>query len=152
MNSSALSREIGFDQLDGDIELRDAAFGAGLRRSDLAVIAVAFAGAVAAAAIVATGGVVRDPTTVATVLVANIAALALAGVIWRRGRPASAFGTLLLAEGVLVFISSLAGSSNSVVHLIGMLGGWAAGLGATWLLLSFPSSRLSGAAWIVMWV
>jgi signal transduction histidine kinase len=150
MNSSAVSRELAFDQLDGDIELRDAAFGAGVRQSDLVVIAVAFAGAFAAAAIVATGGVTTDPTMVATVLVANIAALALGGLIWRRGRPTSSFGNLLLAEGVLVLISSLAGSSSSVVHLVGMLGGWAAGLGATWLLLSFPGSRLDGGARIVM--
>lgn len=150
MSSSVVSREIGFDQLDGDIELRDAAFGAGLRKSDLAVIAVATAGALAAAAIVATGNVTSDPTTVATVLVANIAALALGGLIWRRGRPTSSFGNLLFAEGVLVFVSSLSGSANSVVHLIGMLGGWAAGLGATWLLLSFPGSRVEGTAWVVM--
>jgi signal transduction histidine kinase len=150
MNSSAVSRELAFDQLDGDIELRDAAFGAGVRKSDLAVIAVAVAGASAAAAIVATGGVTTDPTMVATVFVANIAALALGGLIWRRGRPASSFGNLLLAEGVLVLVSSLAGSSSSVVHLIGMLGGWAAGLGATWLLLSFPGSRIEGAARIVL--
>ena len=150
MNSSAVSRELAFDQLDGDIELRDPAFGAGVRKEDFAVIALAFAGAAVAAAIVATGGVTSDPTTVATVLVANIAALALGGLIWRRGRPASSFGNLLLAEGVLVFVSALSGSANSVVHLIGMLGGWAAGLGATWLLLSFPGSRVTGAAWIVM--
>ena len=121
-----------------------------MRRSDLVVIAVAFAGASAAAAIVATGGVSSDPTTVATVLVANIVALALGGLIWRRGRPSSSFGNLLFAVAVLVFVSSLSGSSNSVLHLIGMLGGWAAGLGATWLLLSFPGSRLGGAARIVM--
>jgi signal transduction histidine kinase len=150
MISSAVSREIGFEQLDGDIELRDAAFGAGLRKPDLVVIAFAFAAATAAAAIVAAGGVTSDPTTVATVLVANIAALALGGLIWRRGRPASSFGNLLLAEGALIFVSSLSGSANSVVHLIGMLGGWAAGLGATWLLLSFPGSRIAGAARIVM--
>ena len=150
MTSSAVLREIGFDQLDGDIELRDAAFGAGLRRSDLSVIVVAFAGAAAAAAIVATGGVTSDPTTVATVLVANIAVLAVGGLIWRRGRPQSSFGNLLFAEGMLVFLSSLSGSANSVVHLIGMLGVWAAALGATWLLLSFPASGVSGAARIVM--
>jgi signal transduction histidine kinase len=150
MSSSIISRELGFDQLDGDIELRDPAFGAGVRRSDLAVIAVAFAAATVAAAIVATGGVTTDPTTVATVLVANIAALALGGLIWRRGRPASSFGNLLLAEGALVFLSSLSGSGNSGVYLLGMLGGWAAALGATWLLLSFPGSRIDGAARIVM--
>ena len=109
MNSSAVSRDSAFDQLDGDIERRDAAFGAGVRRSDLVVSAVAFAAASAAAAIVATGGVASDPTTVATVLVANIAALALGGLLWRRGRPTSFFGNLLLAEGLLVFVSSLVG-------------------------------------------
>jgi len=150
MNSSAVSREPAFDQLDGDIELRDPAFGGGVRNADVVVIAVALAAASAAAAIVATGGVASDPTTVATVLVANIATLAVGGLIWRRGRPASSFGNLLLAEGVLVFVSSLSGSANSGAHLIGMLGGWAAGLGATWLLLSFPGSRVGGLTWIVM--
>ncbi len=150
MNSSAVSRDSAFDQLDGDIERRDAAFGAGVRRSDLVVGALAFVAASAAAAIVATGGVVSDSTAVATVLVANIAALALGGLLWRRGRPTSFFGNLLLAEGLLVFVSSLSGSANSVLHLIGMLGGWAAGLGATWLLLSFPGSRLGRGARIVL--
>jgi signal transduction histidine kinase len=150
LNTFAVSRGAALDQLDPELELRDAAFGAGVQRSDLAVIAVAFAGASAAAAIVATGGVSSNPTTVATVLVANIAALAVGGLIWRRGRPSSSFGNLLLAEGMLVFLSSLAGSPSSVLHLIGMLGGWAAGVGATWLLLSFPGSRLGGAARIVL--
>ncbi len=62
--------------------------------------------------------------------------------IWRRGRPASLFGNLLLAEGVLVFVSSLSGASSPALYLIGMLGVWAAALGATWLLLAFPGSRL----------
>jgi signal transduction histidine kinase len=150
LTRSAVSREFASEQRELDLELRDAAFGSGVRKSDLAVIAVALVGASAAAAIVATGGVTSDPTTVATVLVANIVALAVGGLVWRRGRPLSPFGDLLLAMAVLVFVSSLAGSPNSVLHLIGMLGGWAAGLGATWLLLSFPGSRLGGAARIVM--
>jgi signal transduction histidine kinase len=150
LNRSAVSREVASEQLELEIELRDAAFGTGVQKSDLVVLAVAFAGASAAAAIVATGGVSSAPTTVATVVVANIAALALGGLIWRRGRPSSSFGNLLLAMAVLVFVSGLSGSTNSVLHLIGMLGGWAAGLGATWLLLSFPGSRLGGAAAVVM--
>jgi signal transduction histidine kinase len=150
MSSSVVSRELAFDQLDGDIELRDAAFGAGVRRSDLVVIAVAVAAASSSAAIVANGGVISDPTTAAVVLVANIAALAVGGLIWRRGRPWSSFGNLLQAEAILIFLSSLSGSPNSVLHLIGMLGAWAAALGATWLLLAFPGSRPAGAARIVM--
>ena len=86
----------------------------------------------------------------AAVLVANIVTLALGGLVWRRGRPSSLFGNLLLAEGVLVFVSSLSGSPNSTLYLIGMLGVWASALGATWLLLAFPGSRIGGAAWVVM--
>ena len=150
MNSSAFSRGVALEQLDLETELRDAAFGTSLKKSDLVVIAVAAAGAAAAAAIVATGGVASEPTAFAAVLVANIATFALGGLVWRRGRPASVFGSLLLAQGVLVLVSSLAGSSVPALYLIGMLGVWAAGIGATWLLLAFPGSRVGGAAWIVM--
>jgi len=150
LNRSAVSRGAALAQLDGDIESRDSAFGTALQKSDLAVIAVAFAGASAAAVIVATGGVAREPTAFAAVLVANIATLALGGLVWRRGRPSSVFGNLLLAEGALVLISSLAGSPNSVLHLIGMLAVWGVAIGATWLLLVFPGSRVAGAGRFVI--
>jgi signal transduction histidine kinase len=150
LNRSAVSREFASQQPELDAELRDSAFGTGLQKSDLAVIVLAFAGAAAAAAIVATGGVATEPTTTAAVLVANIATFALGGLVWRRGRPASVFGTLLLIEGFLVFVSSLSGSSVPVLFLIGMLGAWAAALGATWLLLAYPGARPGGAAWVVM--
>jgi signal transduction histidine kinase len=148
LKRSAVSR--GAAQLDRDIELRDPAFGTALRKSDLAIIAVAFAAASAAAAIVATGGVASEPTAFAAVLVANIATLALGGLVWRRGRPSSVFGSLLLAEGVLVFLSSLSGSPSSGLHLAGMLGVWATAIGATALLLVFPGSRLDGAGRVVL--
>jgi signal transduction histidine kinase len=148
LNRSAVSRGAAFEQ--PELELRDSAAGTRLHRADLAVIVLACAAASAAAAIVATGGVVGDPTAFAAVLVANITTLAVGGVAWRRGRPASLFGYLLLGEGLLVFVSSLSGSPNSVVHLIGVLGIWATAFGATWLLLVFPGSRPSTAGWIVM--
>ena len=147
---SAVSRGVGFEQLELDVELRDSAFGTPLRGSDLAAIVAAFACAAAAAAIVATGGVAGEPSLFAAVLVANIVTLALGGLVWRRGRPSSLFGYLLLAEGVLVFVSSLSGSPSSILYLIGMLGVWAAALGATWLLLAFPGSRLGRVGWVVM--
>jgi signal transduction histidine kinase len=150
LNHSAVSRGAGLGHLDLETELRESAFGTSLEKSDVAVIAIAFAGAAAGAAIVATGGVVSESTAFAAVLVANIATLALGGLVWRRGRPSSAFGNLLLVEGALVVLSSLAGASDSVLYLIGMLAVWAVALGATWLLLAFPGSRVTGAAWIVM--
>jgi signal transduction histidine kinase len=148
LNRSAVSR--GPAQVDGDIELRDPALGTALQKSDLAIIAVAFAAASSAAAIVATGGVASEPTAFVAVLVANIATLALGGLVWRRGRPSSVFGGLLLAEGVLVFVSSLSGSPSSGLHLVGMLGVWATAIGATALLLVFPGSRLDRAGWVVL--
>jgi signal transduction histidine kinase len=138
------------EQSDLDTELRDYAFGTRLRRSDLAVIALACAGAAAAAAIVATGDVLTDPTAFAAVLVANIVTLVVGGLAWRRGRPSSLFGYLLIAEGLLVFVSGLSGSPDSVLHLIGVLGIWATAFGATWLVLVFPGSRPGAAGWIVM--
>lgn len=147
---SAASQGLGFEQLELDLELRHSAFGTGLRRSDLGVIAIAFAASAGAAAIIATGGVVGEPSLFAAVVVANIVTLALGGLIWRRGRPTSLFGNLLLGEGLLVFLSSLSASSVSILYLIGMLGVWAAALGATWLLLAFPGSRLGRGAWLVM--
>src|SRR5262245_55858129 len=111
---SAVSRDLDLDLLDVEIGPRDPAFGTPLRWSDLAIAAVALAGAAAAVAVVATGGVAADPSTFAAVLVANVLALAGGGLLWRYGRPTSAFGYLLLGEAVLVLVSSLAGSSSPV--------------------------------------
>ena len=122
MNRFAVSRGAAFEQLDLDFELRDSIFGTRLQKADLAVIVLACAAASAAAAIVATGGVVGDSNAFAAVLVANIVTLAVGALAWRRGRPSSLFGYLLLAEGLLVFVSSLSGSPDSVLHLIGVLG------------------------------
>ena len=106
--------------------------------------------AAAAAAIVVTGGVVTYPTAFAAVTVANIVVLALAGLLWRHGRPSSAFGTLLLIEGLLVTLTALSGSPVPGVYFVGILAGWAAGLGLTWLLLAYPGIRPRGTAWVVM--
>lgn len=131
---------------------RNPAFGTPLRTFDLAVAAVAVAGSCVAVAIIATGGVAADPTTFAAVLVANVVTLTVGGLLWRHGRPSSSFGYLLLAEAGLSLVSALAGSAAPAVYLVGLLGAWAAALGATWLLLVFPGTRPRGAAWIVMWI
>jgi signal transduction histidine kinase len=150
LNRSAVNSGFDLKSLDVDIGPGDRGFGTPFRKSDLAVVAVALAGACAAVAIVATGGVARDATAFTAVLVANIATYALGGLVWRHGRPSSAFGNLLLAQGLLVIFASLAGSPNAALHLVGILAGWAAALGLTWLLLAFPGVRLRGAASIVM--
>jgi signal transduction histidine kinase len=150
LSTYAANQEFSVEPLGIDTELQDSALGTGLKKSDLAVIAVACVAAAGAAAIVTTGGVVTEATAFAAVLVANILTLAFGGLVWRHGRPASLFGNLLLAEGVLVFVSSMLGSPVAFLHLVGLLGLWATALGVTWLLLVFPGWRLDGAAWLVM--
>ena len=117
---------------------------------DVAVGVGTFVAACGATTLVLTGGAATNPTTIAAVLVANMATYALAGVLWRHGRPSSSFGTLLLVEGLLIGLTSLSGSSVSGVYLVGVLAGWAAALGATWLVLAYPGARPRGKAWIVV--
>jgi signal transduction histidine kinase len=147
---SAFNREPKLDLLDVELGPRDPAFGTPLRTADLAVAAVAVAGAVAAVLVVSTGGVASNATAFAAVLAANIVTYALAGLLWRHGRPTSAFGALLFGEMGLIILTSLAGSSVPVLYLVGILAGWAAALGATWLILAFPGTRPRGGAWIVI--
>ena len=150
MNQLAVSQSIPVQALDDEASVGSPLFGWRLGPSDLAVAGATLVGAGVAAAIVLTGGVATDRTALAAVLVANVAALGVSGQLWRRARPASSFGMLLLAEGALVVVSSLAGASASGLYLVGVLGGWAAALGATWLLVVFPRTRPVGAGWIVI--
>src|SRR5262249_20119619 len=62
----------------------------------------------------------------------------------------SRVGTLLLLEGLLVAFSSLAGSRNPGVHVVGFLAGCAAAIGVVWLVVAFPRTRPKGAGWAVV--
>jgi signal transduction histidine kinase len=147
---AVVSRGVAFDQLGGDIELRQSAFGGVLQRSDRAILAATLAAICGATVIITTGGVASQPSVFAAVLVANVATYVLGGLLWRHGRPYSAFGTLLLVEGLLQAVASLVGSPVSGLYLVGILTGWAAALLATWMLLAFPGASLRGKPWLVM--
>jgi signal transduction histidine kinase len=148
----AATKSISADALDDQIGLRDAAFGGGPSRSDLAIAGLAVIGAGAAATIVLAGGVVPNPMLSAATLIANIVTLAVAGLLWRHGRPSSLLGTLLLAEALLIGLSALAGSPTSGIYLVGIFAGWAGSIGITWLLVSFPGVLPRGAARNVLWL
>ncbi len=150
MNRSAVSQGAGLGQLDLETELRESAFGGVLQRSDRVILAVGLAAIAAATVIITTGGVASQPSVFAAVLVANIATYFLGGLLWRHGRPYSAFGTLLLLEGLLQAAAAFVGSPVAGLYVIGILAGWAAALLATWLLLAFPGANLRGKPWIVM--
>ncbi len=61
---------------------------------------------------------------------------------WHR-RPAERFGRLLVVVGVGCFLSTLAESDDSLLYSIGRVSAWAIEVGLIWLVLAFPSGRLS---------
>ena len=61
---------------------------------------------------------------------------------WREGTHAR-FGRLLVIAGVAWFVASLSTSSNEVLHSIGRIAGWYVEAGLVYLVLAFPSGRLT---------
>jgi signal transduction histidine kinase len=61
---------------------------------------------------------------------------------WHR-RPAERFGPLLVALGFGWFFTTLAESGNGVVYSVGRVAGWVVELGLVYLILAFPSGRLT---------
>jgi signal transduction histidine kinase len=61
---------------------------------------------------------------------------------WRGGTHAR-FGVLLLLAGGGWFLASLSSSSNEVLYSIGRVAGWTVEAGLIYLILAFPSGRLT---------
>jgi signal transduction histidine kinase len=61
---------------------------------------------------------------------------------WHR-RPEERFGPLLVAVGFGWFVTTLAESGNGVLYSVGRVAGWAVEVGLVYLILSFPSGRLT---------
>jgi signal transduction histidine kinase len=61
---------------------------------------------------------------------------------WREGTHAR-FGRLLVIAGVAWFLGSFSTSSNEVLHSIGRIAGWYVEAGLVYLILAFPSGRLT---------
>jgi len=121
-----------------------------VRRDELVLAGVGVALAAAAAAVVASAGVVVDPDGFALLLVANVLGFVLAGIMWRRSRPRSSYGTLLVAFGFLLAFGALAGASQPLLFSLGVLLDAPIALFAWWLILSFPSGRLGRSGRLVM--
>jgi signal transduction histidine kinase len=150
VNRAGVEQSPPIEAFDDEVGLDDPAFRSALGRRDVLVVAAALVGASVAVGIVVTGEVAMDHVAFAALLAANILTLALGGLLWLHGRPASAFGYALLGLALLVVLSSFTGSSASVVYLVGILSGWVAALAVSWLLLAFPGVHPSGAGWVVM--
>ena len=83
-----------------------------------------------------------------TALVASVRALMVAVPVavgcyaWHR-RPTERFGPLLIVAGFLWFLTTLAESDSSVVYSVGRVAAWFVEVQLIYLILSFPSGRLS---------
>ena len=67
--------------------------------------------------------------------------------LYAHGRPPfSRFGTLLIGVGVVWFLATLSGSPDSVVYSVGRVVAWPAELAIVYVILAFPTGRLTDRA------
>ena len=98
---------------------------------------------VVAAAIAATSDLPTNPTAAAIARALMVAVPISVGLYaWHR-RPDERFGPVLVAAGFGWFLTTLAESGDSLVYSIGRVSGWVVEIGLVWLILSFPSGRLT---------
>ena len=115
------------------------------RLSRRAAFGIATAGGVLAglAALVALTGDLPHEVALAEKQAIIVAVPIAVGVYaWRDGTHAR-FGRLLVIAGVAWFVASLSTSSNEVLHSIGRIAGWYVEAGLVYLVLAFPSGRLT---------
>lgn len=110
-----------------------------------ALLALAATGVVLAslAAVVALAGDMPHEVALAerqALIVATPIAVGL--YAWREGTHAR-FGRLLVLAGGAWFLAALSTSSNEVLYSIGRIAGWAVEAGLIYLILAFPSGRLT---------
>ncbi|HWN22260.1 MAG TPA: ATP-binding protein [Gaiellaceae bacterium] len=108
------------------------------------VAAVVVAGITAALTI--SGDVLVRPGWFALFAGYNVIAFAAVGLLWRRRRPASRVGLLLLLLAGLLAVVSLQGASSSLAFSIGVLFDPVSALVAWYLVLTYPASSLRRAA------
>jgi hypothetical protein len=92
------------------------------------------------------GGVLVRPGWFAVFAAYNVVAFAGVGLLWRRRRPLSHVGLVLLLLAVALAVVSLQGTSWSLGFSVGVLFDPIAALLAWYLLLSYPAVRLTRAA------
>ncbi len=102
---------------------------------------VSMAAAVGAAAIAASGP--DDAALVALARAAIVGVPMAVGLYTWQTRPNERFGLLLAAAGAGLFVTTLAETSDSLLYSIGRASGWLVELLVVYLILAFPSGRLS---------
>ncbi len=106
-------------------------------------VSVALIVAAGVVTVVATGDVLVWTGWFALFSAYNVLAFTGAALLWLRLRPRSGVGGVLLALAALTALQSLQGSSSSIAFSLGVLADPFTALAAWYLLLAFPSVRLS---------
>ena len=96
-----------------------------------------------AAGIAASSDLPTNPTAAAIARALMVAVPIAVGLYAWHTRPDERFGPILVAAGFGWFLTTLAESSDSLVYSIGRVAGWIVEIGLVWLILSFPSGRLT---------
>src|SRR5687767_3533072 len=112
----------------------------------LAACALVSMAAVIGAAVIAAAGPADHSSAVALARAAIVGVPIAVGLYTWQTRPNERFGLLLAAMGAGLFVTTLAETSDSVLYSIGRVAGWLVELLVVYLILSFPSGRLSTAA------
>jgi signal transduction histidine kinase len=115
------------------------------RLSGRAVFAIAATGGLlaAVAALVALTGDMPHDVSLAERQALIVAVPIGVGLYAWRERTHARFGRLLVLAGYAWFLAALAGSSNEVLYSIGRVTGWFVEAGLIYLMLAFPSGRLT---------
>ena len=97
----------------------------------------------AGAALIALGGGMPSRIALAERHALSVAAPIAVGIYaWRDGTHAR-FGRLLILAGVAWFVASFSASNVGVLHSSGRVAGWVVEAGLIYLILAFPSGRLT---------
>jgi signal transduction histidine kinase len=112
------------------------------KRALLALGAMGALLAAAAAAVALNGGMPQKVFLAERQVLIVATPIAVGIYAWREGTHAR-FGRLLVMAGVGWFLVALSSSSDSLLYSIGRVAGWTVEAGLVYLMLAFPSGRLT---------
>ena len=110
---------------------------------DAAIVAAGSVMCAVAAWITAAGSAVEHPWLEALARATIVGAPIAAGGYARHRSASARFGNLLIATGAVWFLTTFAESSDPVLHAVGRISGWLAEPLLMYLVLSFPTGRLT---------
>ncbi len=101
-------------------------------------------------AIVLASGTLRSPEAFALTGTWMTCAMVFVGILWRRARPGSRMGTVIIIAGFLCALQMLQGSSDPFLYTIGLAADPLVLVALVFVYMSYPRARLDTGGWVVM--